>query len=177
MNDYRYFEITGGYVALAIAMYRTLVADADDLLREIQQEFGAYAGWSNGHHLIGLQWADGVIPEGWRRVRGTCDACVPAGNNPKARALRARLAKVPHIGSSDFHDLITGSGFGFTGGHGERGGIRLRRMGYSIIGGHAILHVPAGKECHEGMRWKAPDSFCKEIKCSEYWRLKERYED
>ena len=183
-NDTRYFRVTGGAVR---ASYERFVALRQRQLsaRSIEQaKYGATGLFANNKSIEGLLFQDegdvksGPVPEGWTLL-GTHNVWAPSKRTKQGRAIHAEWKKFCIAGAREFQAEVLGFNDVF---YFMDSSMRVRFMGYECVDGDLILCVPRvvlskteeqGASTGDGCKWQPPDEGCREIKTSEYWKLKE----
>lgn len=165
--EHRFFIVDDGPV---LEIYEAFIAERESQFQARQdfaEEFGGTATYGNSHGIAGLFYEGGATPpEGWQKVGGQIGIFKPPKGNA-GKAIRKRMAELECIGLAEFHHRVHG-GIGVFGGQSSIGhGIAIRYTFPEMIGGVLVLKAPGGIE------WESLPEGVREIKASEYWKMKE----
>ncbi len=168
--NYRYFLVTGGTVKAAHERWEARRMKDIEVRNALREEFGASGVYANSNEVRGLDF-DGAPPAGWRKIEA--GVYCPYARTPEGKAILKRFRESGMADAQAFQDEVIGPGSGMT----FMEGLSFYYMCFESIGDSFILKVPDTSGVHGGQigksDWESPDEFCREIKTSEYWVLKE----
>lgn len=172
MNDMDYYVVTGGRVLQVIKEFMAKQEAATDLRRLFAARLGAVDIYGCNSRIHALGFKD--QPEGWdRQFVRACGLvfCKPDARTKEGRRIIKEMRQLRLPGIFDFQDMLGFSGMIID-------GTQLRTLSLESIDGVWVVGVPRLKDRDQGAkRWTPPDEFCRAIKTSEFYQMKEAAEE
>ncbi len=172
--EYRHFLVTGGVIMERhkkwLEIYNAQVA----LRSAFVQAHHADNTFGNRREVVGLVYDSGSAPDGWKPYNKYHDVFCPTSKTAEGRKLRKFMRSLALVDAAEYHDLMCDGKGGYGFGNFSEGVIRTYYIVFELIGDTVVLKVPA---IETGLKWTPPDEFCKELKTSEFYALKEKHEE